>query len=215
MYVHRCVVPARLFCNRILTTLRRTPAQEKVSLDSDFFRDINWFCQFLKDFNGVVKIHKPSVVPVIVYVDACLQGLGTYHEGQVYHATVPTSFHLVMSIVHLEMVNVLVSVRLWANKWRNCSVNMFCDNQAVVEVMANGRSRDKYLAACARTIWLLLAQYNIRLNVLHIAGLENRYADTLSRWFHFQRVDSVVVRHLKRCTWVDVCDTWLYPDFTI
>ena len=37
LYVHHCVPPARLFANRILQTLRRTPERGKVLLDCEFY----------------------------------------------------------------------------------------------------------------------------------------------------------------------------------
>ena len=77
------------------------------------------------------------------------------------------------------------------------------------------RSKDEYLGVCARNIWLLLAKYNINLEVRHIEGTLNVNADILSRWFHFSSKDSVNVNALKQCVWKTVPEAWLYPDFTI
>ena len=58
----------------------------------------------------MVKVHKKIMLPKSVYVDACLQGMGGYFEGCVYFKAIPTEYCLVLSIVHLEMLNVLVAM---------------------------------------------------------------------------------------------------------
>ena len=82
LYLHRCVHPSRLFVNRILQVLRMAPPQGRISLDAEFFRDINWFRRFLDKFNGVTKIHNTAAPARDLYVDASLQGIGAYFEGQ-------------------------------------------------------------------------------------------------------------------------------------
>ena len=121
-------------------------------LDCEFYRDINWFCSFLESFNGVVAIHEVKVFSKSVHVDACLQGCGAFYQGEVYHCSFPTVFRLMLSIVHLEMLNALLAVKMWAQDWADTSVCMYCDNRAVVDVISGGRSKDEYLGACARNI---------------------------------------------------------------
>ena len=57
-----------------------------------------------------------------------------------------------------------------------------CDNQAVVSVLKHSRTKDAFLAACARNIWLLAAGYDLEMDYFHIKGKENVVADLLSRW---------------------------------
>ena len=68
------------------------------------------------------------------------------------------------------MLNVLVALKIWAYQWINCKVRIQCDNMAVVEVLASGKTKDKVLATCARNIWLLSSLCNISLQVDHIPG---------------------------------------------
>ena len=44
------------------------------------------------------------------------------------------------------------------------------------------RSRNNFLQACLRELWLTLAVNNIMLKVTHIPGHVNTLADCLSRW---------------------------------
>ena len=90
------------------------------------------------------------------------------------------------SIVHLEILNIIVACKIWAPQWENKKIQIFCDNLAVVEVLTSGRTRDETLATCAHNIWLLPAQFNIHFTFSHIAGVQNTIADLVSRWGNIQ-----------------------------
>ena len=49
-------------------------------------------------------------------------------------------------------------------------------------VLQSGKTRDSYMAAYARNIWLWSASYVIDFQFVHIAGKTNVIADLLSRW---------------------------------
>ena len=51
-----------------------------------------------------------------------------------------------------------------------------------LQVLQSGRTKDPYLAACARNVCLLAAKYDIEITYVHISGKKNRTADLLSRW---------------------------------
>ena len=191
--------PARLFTNRILHTLRSLPQQGRTSLDAGFFRDVNWFCKLLDTYNGVTKIHLPAQTSAKLYVDASLKGIGAYVDVWAYHARIPQCCQQILSIVHFEMLNVIVAFRLWGEEWKDQDMTVFCDNQSVINVLNNGRSRDPFLSACVRTLWLSQAKHNIQVSVSHISSQDNLYADTLSRWDQFQYVYNHAVQYLKQC----------------
>ena len=117
----------------------------------------------------------------VVYLDASLTGLGATFRNLVYTLPIPVNFND-YTIVHLEMINVLVALKLWAHLWADRRMKLYCDNQAVVHVLSTGNTRDPVLGACARNIWLLTAMYNVSIDFTHIAGVQNSVADLLSRW---------------------------------
>ena len=114
-----------------------------------------------------------------VHLDACLQGLGGMFNNLVYHVSIALGF---LNIVHLEMTNILVALKLFCNQWAKPNVGLYCDNIAVVQVVQSGSTLDPYLAACARNVWLLAAKHDIDITYVHISGKRNRRADLLSRW---------------------------------
>ena len=86
------------------------------------------------------------------------------------------------NIAHLEILNIVVALKIWAQQWANKRIKLHCDNMAVVEVLRNGRARDNILGLMARNIWLICAMFNIHIIMLHIPGMNNVLADLLSRW---------------------------------
>ena len=86
------------------------------------------------------------------------------------------------TIVHLEILNIVVALKIWSEHWQDKIIEIKCDNMAVVEVLRSGKARDAILATCARNIWLLTSLFNIQLVVNHIPGKYNETADLLSRW---------------------------------
>ena len=97
----------------------------------------------------------------------------------VYSLPIPLGY-MNYTIVHLEILNIVVAAKIWANDWANQKIQMFCDNMAVVEVLTTGKTRDTTLATCARNLWLIAALYNINFIFSHIPGVDNSVADNMS-----------------------------------
>ena len=78
LYISKCVKTSRTFLNRMLDTLRAHFCKEKISLDINFHRDLNWLKKCLPKFNGTAFfVHHP--VQATIELDACLQGLGAVY----------------------------------------------------------------------------------------------------------------------------------------
>ena len=118
------------------------------------------------------------------------------------------------SIVHLEMLNILVALRVWAKQWSNKKILLKCDNQAVVSVLNSGKSQDMTLAAMARNINMLLAVEDIELQVIHILGSDNKIAD-LSRWSITSNPDVKLRQLIKNPLWLMLSSDILNLDWSI
>ena len=117
LYIHKYVKPARIFLNCMLQVLRNAHSNTRITLDHNFHRDLRWFQTFLPKFNGVsLYDHKP--VDCQVHLDACSQGLGGDFNNLVYHLPIPLGYQN-LDIVHLEMINILVAVKLFGVYWKN------------------------------------------------------------------------------------------------
>ena len=90
LYLHKCVHPARIFVNRILHLFRQNHDKRKISLTSEFFKDIDWFLQFLPHFNGKVlyKNHLPNPLTQCMWIHLLL-ALGCVEKSSVFLSPIP------------------------------------------------------------------------------------------------------------------------------
>ena len=116
-----------------------------------------------------------------LHLDACLTGFGDRCGQFVYHLPIARGFRN-WTIVHLEMVNILLAMILFANIWASKKILINCDNQALVTVLTTGKTRDAFLVASARNIWYVTAIHAIEVLYKHVSGASNQVADVLSRW---------------------------------
>ena len=154
LYITKCVKPARSFLNRMLAVLRENYKQTKIKLTQPFFKDLNWFNIFLKQYNGIT-FYDNRTIDEIIYL-ACLTGLGGTFNNMVYTLPIPLNYGR-FNINLLEMINIMVALKIWGHIWKNKRVQIHCDNLPVVEVLNSGHARDDILAGCPRNIWLLSA----------------------------------------------------------
>ena len=194
LYIQKCVRSAKTFINRILALFRKNSTKARIYLDEEFYKDITWFLEFLPKFNGITYFKTFEVDKL--FLDASLTGLGGVWRERVYATPVMEipGFHL--TIVHLEILNVVIALRLWSSQWRHMRITIFCDNYSVVQVIRSGKTKDRFLALCIRNVWLLTAYSDIELEVKHIPGTRNTIADTLSRIYSPKPVNSEVLQDL-------------------
>ena len=72
--------------------------------------------------------------------------MGVFTDMEAYHTQFPA--HVVQqnaSICHLEALNAMVAVKLWAPKLATQLVHLFCDNATAVAIFHMGRGRDPFL----------------------------------------------------------------------
>ena len=198
IYLHKCVVPARIFINRMLDLFRKNFHKKKIHLSSEFFKDLQWFKKFLPQFNGTTIYKKPIIAEAdALHLDACLTGIGGIWHDRVYSSPAPVIPGFDLKIVHLEMINVLVALRIWGRFWQHSQVKIYCDNLAVVQVVASSKTKDSFLGACIRNLWLVAAHFDILLQIQHIRGEHNIRADLLSRIYSDKPVNQHLLQELK------------------
>ena len=148
-----------MFVNRILQVFRKNSHKKFISIDDEFRKDLVWFIWFLPEYNGIVFIDKQKLYGnETLYIDACLTGMGGVWNDKVYSTPIfgiPQKF---LNIANLEMLNILIALRVWADEWAHKEVLFRCDNWAVVQVIQTNRTKDEFLACCLRNIWLVVSK---------------------------------------------------------
>ena len=215
LYLHKCIPPARLFTNLILFVLRNAPMSGTGKLSAAFYKDITWFCDFLVEFNGMVKMHPINVFTNHIFVDASLKGMGAKFGNKVYGMAIDNQLQEVCTIVHLEAANVMLAVRTSGKLLLNYECIIWCDNEAVVNSFQSLRIQDPFIMACVRSVWLTCAIFNIKSVVKHISGKSNNYADMLSRWHVYRMVKNPQVELIKKCIWYYPKVQDMFPNFNI
>ena len=181
IYVAYCCKPARLFVARMLHTLREAPPRGEIQLDNEFRMDLSWFEKFMPKFIAIQLI-QPICSNIVVEADSCLSGCGAIFAQEYYHAIFPELITKVnMHISRLKMLNLVVGTKMWSHNWDRKNVIIYCDNSAAVLTLQSGRSRDPFLLACARELWLHAALGGFQLMPRHKSGKEMIVADALSR----------------------------------
>ena len=210
LYLHRCVIHARTFVNRLLNKLRQTTTRVKVC--DGMRKDLAWFTQFLLRFNGKIMFSQAKT-EYDAFVDACLTGMGAIWNDNAY----AVSRHLVatwhLNITQLEMLNVLIALRVFCDAWRHKSVCIHIDNKAAMYSPEKGCIRDEFMQAIARSVWLLAASYDIKF--VHIAGQSNHNADLLSRIFESVENFKQAKDKFSNFKWWQVNGTMFYPNMMI
>ena len=149
-----------------------------------------------------------------IQLDACLQGLGTCFINQVYTIQIPLRYKD-FNILHLEMLNILVALRVWGPAWQGKKLLVYYDNQEEVTILNSGATRDLTLAAIARIIFMESAKCDINLSVIHILGKNNPIADLLSRWYITDNANKKLENILPQPRWAKVPSNILDIDWCI
>ena len=136
-------------------------------------------------YNGVSFI--PPVewtAPDVVFTtDSTLTGCGGLTDNEYFHTPFPP-FVLGSgySINALEILAVTVSVRLWGSQYAGKKILIYCDNEQAVLAINTGKTREPFVGTCVRQLWLEVSIFGFQLKAVHLPGVDNRLADSLSRW---------------------------------
>ena len=118
------------------------------------------------------------------FMDASkVYGLGGISENQWMYTPWNQSFikEKNLSIKYLELFAVVTAVISWISKYRNKRIILFCDNQAVVEMINSTTSSCKNCMVLFRVLVLQGLIQNVKIFARHVSGILNKFADRLSR----------------------------------
>ena len=200
--------PVRIFTNRILQCLRDMPKRGAECLSLGFRQDLRFFLDLLPRYDGVRILNKADVpYQAEIELDACLTGCGATIGDQYYSEVFPLCVQNEQHIIaHLEMLNVVVALKVWCDRWRGKKVRVDCDNMVVCLALQSGRSRDPYLQHCVREVFLWVVTHDVELVAVHRPGVQLVRADALSRQHMSERHRQIVAgdRSLQKAARVRV-----------
>lgn len=177
-HIGKGVEAARLFMNGLLCVLRS--CERGICVDDNICWDLDWFQQFLHQFNGRTIILQ-EIPSRVIEADSCLSGGGAIMGTACYSYTYPPDIASEMHISQLEAWNCLIAARHFASKIRDECIQILCDNERAVCSLSSGRGRDTVLLAICRAFWYFAAARNIKFIFSHVPGTQMSAADALGR----------------------------------
>ena len=182
-FMAKCVKAGRIFLSRLINWIRGMERGKDYSIPLEARKDIAWWARCAQQFNGIslLWLHKDPITDEVIATDACLVGYGGTYRKQFFRAKFPTEM-AGQNIAKLEILAVMVALKVWGEELSGHYFWIHVDNEAVAAVLNTGAAWDPGLQDVLREIALLVAKHQFVIKGRHIAGVDNRIPDWLSRW---------------------------------
>ena len=230
-WIGRVVKHSRVFLGRMLAQLRTMagkPDNKKVKLLEDTRKDILWWANFMEHYNGVelivveepIKLSYKQLLDTphdICAGDATPTGGGAWHGYEYWCDKLPLSLQDVQVPIHVKEFWVLiVSAKLWGDTWTGRAVVLYCDNDAVCEVIWHKKPRDQTMLSLLREFLYVVVTKKFHPVVRKISSADNHLADHISRRFDSKAAQEQfsksglhgMVRVMPKSSFFNLTATW-------
>ena len=173
-------------------------------IPSHLLADLQWWNSLFPLFNGVRFFDDKSRCIIHLFTDASSERLGAFffdhvqsescrwedqvkalpREHSLSEAFIPTEpAPAILDINVNEITATLAAFKRWAPSWRTKRIIVHTDNTTTLTGIRKQTLKSPEQNSPLRELLLLGAQYDIRIDAVHIPGVENGLADALSRNF--------------------------------
>lgn len=195
----RAIVPGRTFTRRMYASFAGNAMRphHHVRVTGEMKLDLGMWRNFLEQENAVLRPFldfddEVNFIELPIFSDAAKSPLFGYSTcfldkkgGTAYFCSDQWDEGLIEqwdpSIQFLELYALAVGVILFAPFLAGKRSVIFCDNQAVIQMVTHGVSSCKHCMILIRRVTLCLMQINAVLDVKFVPSEENKHADLLSR----------------------------------
>ena len=202
-FVSRVVRPGRTFVRRMISLASKVPnLHHRVSLTHEFQLDVDWWLNYLPQWNGVSlfpRSHWESSIELHLFTDSSDVAAAGYFHGAWFVVPFVYEFRELkdMSINWRELFAVVIAAGTFGPQWRGKRIMFHCDNMCVVEVVNSGTCRSDRIMDLVRKLFFVCAKYDFELSMCYINTHVNDIADALSR-LQFDRFRQVAP-HADQC----------------
>ena len=130
-------------------------------------------------------MHHDNSTPISLYINAYATGVGAICGSEADRTQFPPQ--LVAEdhpVYHLEVVNAVAAIRVWASPLQCCLVHLHMDNTMAATIFQLGKGRDANIHACAHELWLICVTAHVTLVVSHILGESLTLSVDALSWYH-------------------------------
>ena len=179
-WASRVVYGGRTFLRRIINAINSLPDSGYYKPTPCFFKDIAWWGEFLRVFNGT-RLFLETVPTLDVVTDACPIAAGGFFRGDwfYHHFALDSPAWDDLHITHKETLAIILAAKRWGHAWANQRIIIHSDNQA--EIINKGTTANEAIMHELRGLFWLSAQYNFHITSVYIEGAKNKLADSISR----------------------------------
>jgi hypothetical protein len=173
----------------------KSESHAKIFVSKAVVRDLDWFVSHVKRSNGVYLfqdvdwgVHQADV---IAYADACMSGLGFFleHSREGFQSKIPHDPPR-GTIFYFEALAVVSVIDAMAHLPSvPAHLLVFSDNTNTVDIFHSLRSLPPYNDLLRFAVSLLI-EHDISLRVVHVPGVNNVVADSLSRFDNTRATDA-------------------------
>lgn len=188
----RAIPSSRAFLRRFYDLISSVKyPSHKIRLNPEIKEDVNIWLLFLDKFNGYCffpdKLWISNEI-VHLFTDSSGNpdlGCGAYNYGSWAQCRWPNSkrFRDLMSNMSLlELIPIVMAMFLWVAQFANKKILFHTDNLALVSIINKRTSKEKVIMKLIRPFVLLTMLHNVQFKAIHIEGIKNEIADSLSRF---------------------------------
>jgi hypothetical protein len=203
---------------------KATESHHHIRISKAARADIFWWAGALDVFHGFSPFVCDIPVPSYSFAsDACLSGGGAHFKQDWVYFKWSVDFpeFTEAHINVLKLKTVLESVKRWGHLWEGLHIWVVSDTSATVAAVNKGTSRSPDLLNLVHELFWLSVCHSFKLSASFIPGVENVFADRISRLDYFQEAcearlllagfsPSVIfcAKHMSPMTFLSLQDTW-------
>lgn len=193
----RIIPMGRVFCRRLaMATAGTVVPTHFVRLSSAIREDLSIWSVFLNQFNGRSLIQKAPVSngELELFTDASGSvGFGAYFQGSWCAEVWPEVWKAkgyCVNLALLELFPLVVALELWGDRLRDRRIRFYCDNLGVVQAVNSQTAGSPPVVTLLRHFVLRCLLLNSHCTAVHVPGVSNCIADSLSRqqWDRFREL---------------------------
>ena len=179
------VIPiGKPFLRRLIDATKGSSLHSAIRVTEGMKLDISMWQSFLEKYNGVSVItpyHECLASSINLYSDASDLGYGgTYGSNWIQGQW--NDHWKSLNIAVRELYPILILAEMFGHLWRNQSILIHCDNQAIVAIIKKQSSKNATIMTLLRPLILNLMLNNVKFKISYIRSENNTVADAISRF---------------------------------